>query len=320
MNTALIELWQQGKLTALQTIRVIATLEAQCNLACAHCYWSHDIEGGPVADWGRALEKLVHMRVPIFFAGRILTPRAARFLHEYRRQFPAGEINIVDNGSTILTQPELIQHYETINISIDGWREDHDVQRGKVGSFDTAWNAILELKRQGKDPIISAAISPLTTGRWKRLEQHAAEHDVPISSTLVWDLPETARRGTAVFESDTELCRAFEMLILGVPKLVNVYSLKQVELLWPILSSLTWKKDAQVGDCLVAELGNGTQVVYRPASLSMVAEQSLEWTGHFYTPFTYGFKMRVDALDHDYFERVRTMNATERARWSPLLK
>ncbi|MEK7646201.1 MAG: hypothetical protein AAB381_00705 [Patescibacteria group bacterium] len=313
-----IEKWLNQSLTKIEPMRIIATTEARCNLACEHCYWAHDMSSAPISDWRPAARKIANLGVPVFFAGRILTPNGAFFLKHCISE-GIKEIGIVDNGYTILTEPNLLPHYTSINISIDGWREKHDQQRGKVGAFDKAWSTVMELKKQGYDPIISSALSPITLNEWERFENLLAENDVPVSSTLVWALPNTAKRGTAVF-AEKEMCVAFEKLMGGIPKLINIYSFEHAQTLWPILSQLHWNLDTEFGDCLTATLSSGVTIVYRPASLVSVFELSLQWDGVFYTPFTYGKGVPEDEVDTSYLEWARKTNTTELELWSSILK
>jgi sulfatase maturation enzyme AslB (radical SAM superfamily) len=316
--TTLIERWKQRQLNTLEPIRIIATTEARCNLACEHCYWSHEMSDRPLDNWEPVVNQLAQFRVPLFFAGRILTENGVRFLRLCEAKDASSEIGIVDNGFTILKFPDLLPTYTSISISIDGWREEHDQQRGKEGAFGVAWSAIQELQRQGFDPVVSSAISPLTFRQWERFEQLLAEHDVPMSSTLVWALPHPQKRGNAVFRDDTDMLAAFEKLLNGIPKLINLYSLGHIQSLWPLLRTFRWKSDVEVGDCLVAEV-SGKVIVYRPASVTSVAEQSLEWDGIFYTPFTNGVKRPVHMVDESYMRWVKELNAHELEVWAEVI-
>lgn len=313
-----IECWKNQQLGKFMPIRVIATTEARCNLACSHCYWSHEMQFKPISNWEPTVALLGSLKLPLFFAGRILTENGAEFLRLCIERKACSELGIVDNGFTILNFPKLIPSYTTINISIDGWRDEHDMQRGRVGAFDTAWNSVLELKRQGFDPVISSALSPLTINTWERFEALLMENDVPVSSTLVWALPNPKERAKAVFHGEQEMLIAFKKLLNGIPKLINIYSFEQIQILWPLLKELTWRMDTEVGDCLSAVMPNGTIVIYRPTSLTSVSEWSLEWDGVFYTPFTYGIKTPITMADDSYFKWVARVNTRELELWSQI--
>ena len=259
--------------------RFVATIEARCNLACNHCYWAHDINVPSVKDWTTTVARITNYDAPVFYAGRMLTKAGASFLRECVNQNI--DISIVDNGYTILNYSEFLPKYQNIDISIDGDRDAHDIQRGKTGAFSKAWKTVLELKRQGFDPTIAAAFSPLSFNGWERFEQLLAEHDTPLSSTLVWSLPETKKRGTAVIE-DKDILRAFEKLSNGIPKLINVYAREHVMALDPIFKSLKWGFSSK-GDGFLANIGD-TIIYYRPTSLSALLEAEVLWDGDIYTP------------------------------------
>lgn len=316
----LIERWSHGNLVKghLETIRVLVTTEARCNLACQHCYWSHNIIPNNNNDWRRQVAQIKKMDTPVFFVGRILNKRGATFLRELLAQQATEWLGVVDNGLTILDYPEFFAHWKSVNISIDGWRDQHDLQRGCGGLFEKAWNSVMELRENGVDPIISSALSPITTGNWEKFEEHLVKYNVPMSSTLVWDLPEPSKRGRAVFSSDTFLREAFLKLVNGMPKLINIYSIEQVRVLKDILAQYRWSMDDEGGDCLKAVLPSGTIIVYRPISLVSVAEVSLHWDGVFYTPPTYGLEKPIELVDGPFFRRINQLNFEELLVWSEI--
>jgi hypothetical protein len=265
-----------------------------------------------IEDWSEAVVRIKQIGKPLLYAGRLLTKAGTAFLRECVAQ--KVEFSIIDNGYTILNVPNFLSLYTDINISVDGWRDAHDMQRGKIGSFDKAWETILELKRQGFDPTVASAFSPLSFEGWEKFEDLLAMHDVPLSSTLVWSLPETAKR-TANLKDDRMVLKAFEKLMGGIPKLINLYAPEHVKVLSPILKELRWQVDQTDGDCLVANLENGTSILYRPPSVVAVGEIVLHWDGRFYTPPTYGAKVPLDGVNPSYFERIQSLNQEELVLW-----
>jgi hypothetical protein len=313
-----IDAWVDNTLAAngrLENRRVIATVESVCNLRCEHCYWSHNIGKARKINWDEPVKTLKSLSVPLFFAGRILNETSARFLRTVIEQNATPELGIVDNGLTILDYPEFFPRYSSINISIDGWKQDHDKQRGRSGLFDIALETLLELHRLGLDPVVSSAISPITVGNWQKFEEILTEHNIPMSATLVWDLPETAKRGTAVFASESKIREAFELLVTGMPKLINLYSLDHVRILSEQLAQFSWKQ-GEGGDCLTTTLHNGTIILYRPVSVVSVVELDLEWDGVFYTPPTYGLKHNSNAVPQGFFAKVQEQRNAEFELWS----
>ena len=317
----LIEQWRNGTLAdtqRLKTLRVFATTEPKCNLACEHCYWPHDLERANAQDWSSPVSYLKSLGVPLFFVGRILNERGAEFLRMVIKERATSYMGIVDNGLTILNYPEFLSHWQSINISIDGWREHHDTQRNRKGLFDMAWKTALTLKEQELEPIISSAISPITMNEWEKFEELLMHHDIPMSSTPVWNLPETAKRGRAVFPSDERLRQSFMKLVNGMSKLINIYSAEYVTILKDILAQYEWIIDEEDGDCLKTVLPSRTIIIYRPVSLVSMAELALHWDGVFYSPPTYGPECPKDDVDEKFFSKLRKQNEKELAVWSEI--
>lgn len=315
----LIEAWRNNRLHEIEEssiIRVIATIESACNLSCEHCYWPHDIAREQSPDWSRSISYIKSKRLPVFFAGRILNQRGATFLREMINNDATDYLGIVDNGLTITNYPEFFKHWKSVNISIDGWREGHDRQRNSEGLFDKAWKTVMDLKESGLDPVISSAISPLTMHDWEKFEELLSLNDVPMSSTIVWNLPEAIKRNHAVFGSDEKIREAFTMLVCGIPKLINIYSIDYIRILADLLGKYTWCFDEECGDCIKTTLSSGTVIIYRPVSLVSVAELSLHWDGELYTPPTYGQKVLHDQVGQVFRESVRKLNEEEISVWS----
>lgn len=279
----LIEKWRSCQISNFQPVRIAAVIEAICNLSCEHCFWAHDMRDQSRPDWKLQSSLIANMRVPVLYSGRILSTNGMAFLNAC---LEAGvqDFSIVDNGYTLFHAPdEWLKRFGSINISIDGWRTAHDKQRAKEGSFDVAWDAVLKLKEKGLDPIISCAFSHLTFDEWNRFQDLIEEHDVRLSSTLVISNKEVLTRGVANFIDQDTIIRAFELLLDGVPKLINLYDLEHVKVLAPILKGMKWENDTTEGDSLVAVLPNETRIVYRPQSVLCAGEIALRWDGKFYS-------------------------------------
>jgi hypothetical protein len=315
-----IEHWHDGALSFFPPLRTVATIEAQCNLSCHHCYWAHDMKHSSINDWKPAVERIKALRTPLLYAGRLLTKAGSSFLSTCVERIPGLSLGIIDNGYTILNYPEFLPRYEHINISIDGFEKAHDMQRNKVGSFRKAWETVLEMKTQGFDPIIASAFSPFSFEGWDRFEHLLAEHDVPISATLVWDLPEPAKRATATFQEKTLMVDAFRTLLEGVPKIINIYSIKHAVALTNILSEFTWNLDTDAGDCMTATVPSGTVIVYRPASVVAIAEVALRWDGRFYTTNSYSANTEYDLVSKQWLRELNIHVRKEREIWQSILE
>ncbi len=329
-------LWLDGKLSnapEIAPVRIVVTADASCNLQCEHCYWEHDIPNGPPKlDWLPAVERINQFHalaerndatLQVVYAGRILSKRGARFMDSLfsdakikdpKKPDQSGiDLAMIDNGYTIFNRPEFLPWYQYVNISVDGWREGHDRQRRKEGSFDVAWGAILKLKEQGYDPISASALGPLTTPNWEKFEELLLNHDVRSSVTFVWDMAATKKRQVASIGSDKELISIFETLVAGVPKLINLYGLDHVRALMPYLKNLDWSADEYSGDGLMAEC-NGSRILYRPVSTGFFREIEVLWDGSFKTIESCG-RASVDSLTEDHLKKVYDLAQEEREVW-----
>ena len=321
-----LNLWLEGRMpnsTAISPIRVVATPDASCNLACEHCYWKHDIPNGPAdIDWSPAVKRIHQFNesalqngssLQVVYAGRVLSKRGARFLDALAQSPIDFTLGIIDNGYTVFNRLDFLPKYQYINISVDGWRTGHDRQRKKEGSFDVAWGAILKLKSMGYDPISASALGPLTWPGWEKFESMLAEHDVRSSTTFVWDMEATAARKVASITSDTELIRIFETLVNGVPKLINLYDLNHVKTLMPFLRQLSWSADQYSGDGIVAEC-NGSKILYRPSAPAFFREIEVLWDGSFQTVESCG-RASIDSITESHLQHIFSLALREREAW-----
>lgn len=282
----LIEKWRLCQISSFQPVRIAAVIEAICNLSCEHCFWAHDMRDQSRSDWKLQSSFISKLKVPVLYSGRILSTNGIAFL-DACLEAGVQDFSIIDNGYTIFqASDEWLQRFRSINISIDGWRTAHDKQRAKPGAFDAAFSAVLMLKEKRLDPIISCAFSHLTFEDWELFESLVEAYDVRVSSTLVISNKEVLARGAANFIDPKTITKAFELLMGGVPKLINLYDLEHVKILAPILRGLKWENDTVEGDALIAVLPNGTMIIYRPQSALCAGEIALRWDGKFYSQGT----------------------------------
>ena len=333
-----LQLWLDGRLEqahAFEPVRVVVTADATCNLACEHCYWPHNLSQDGEVDWGPAIDRLNQFlsianggdaSLLVLYAGRILSKRGVRFLETLRQgidiNVPGAEgqgstqgvnLSIIDNGYTVFAAMDFLYLYQDVNISIDGWREQHVRQRNKSGSFDVAWEAILKLKAMGYDPIVASALSPLNESEWYKFEELLSGNDVRVSTTFVWDLPATATRGTATIGTAQALEKIYKTLVDGVPKLINLYSLEHVKVLMPILKELEWTADLDSGDGLVADC-NGSTILYRPTAPAFFREIELLWDGSLMTLEPCG-RDPIDSVPDRRFKEMFSLAQKEREAW-----
>ncbi len=311
-----IQFWLKGKLHSPNITRVDANPVAECNLKCEHCYWPHELKSpkGEIS-WETHVNHIAKLGVPVTYAGRTLAKRGEHFIEEcFAKDIPVG---IVDNGYTIFRREDFLPKYTYINISLDGAPEAHDRQRGKVGSFDIAWNTILRLKALGYDPIVSSAFSPFSFDGWSEFEARLRDFDVPMSVALVLAFPETAKRGSVIFTDDKSVRKGFDTLLEGIPKLINLYDLEFVRILRDTLKEFSWTPSI-AGDSLVAETSNGSRIIYRPDSVTTTSNVELLWDGEFYFVWDKNF-LKTKEFSPMFKEQVNALNKRELELWTPLL-
>ncbi|MDQ5958010.1 MAG: Fe-coproporphyrin synthase [Patescibacteria group bacterium] len=321
----LVHRWLNGTLgdpAEMTPLRVVATIVAVCNLSCRHCFWHHDLEEVPVTDWKKQAQLIKSWQAGVDYAGRMVTPKGLVFINACLK---AGvkKVRVTDHGYTIFNLPaETLARLDHVSISLDGVEEDHDRQRNKVGAFQKAWSAILKLKNMGYDPIASSCLSPMNIGHWAEFEQILVDYDVPLSVAMISTAEAVVERGVVGFDDKASCWRAFETLLSGVPKIVNLYDLDHVRYLAPILKDLPWVPDQVEGDGLLAKLPSGTEIIYRPQSLLWGAELNLRWDGEFYLPTLNGktgINARPGFLPAGYAEMVKNLHEQEMGVWSPIL-
>lgn len=267
----IIERWKNGTLTdAGDPRRVIVTPEPNCNLACEHCYFSHNKVTAPSSqtDWSQCLQFVLDNDLFLLLAGRVVTDRVIHFMKEYlsitRLQNKKAYLAVVDNGYTVFNLEPYFNEIQEFNISIDGADAQHDRQRNKTGSARVAWDAVYRLKSLGYDPVIAACTSPITIHQWTEFEKEIEQVDIRLSTGLTVEIEET--RAPALFRDKFDRAKALEVLVTGIPKLIQMYDTRDVAALEQVLGKVDWKEDDLVPGLSVT-LPNGVHIIYRPESI-----------------------------------------------------
>lgn len=314
---SLISEWEKGRIETIPAnpYLVVVTLSPKCNLKCLHCYWSHNLAGKVAKQWGMVIEKIAASEAFVVYAGRVITKEGARFIAQYC-EFTGRQIGIIDNGYTILKFPELLKYYCDINISIDGIKEDNDIQRQKVGAFNKAWTTVLELKRLGHSPVVASALSNISIRRWLDFEALLADNEIPVCTTPVWGLSETCKRNTGILFSEKELQHCFELLCGGISKLINLYDIAHVRVLAPLLKELCWHREETY---LKAILPNETKVIYRPLSIVHLTEVDLLWDGSFAKIDEKGDLRPLTSNNEEKLAKANSLLLEEREVWSSII-
>lgn len=141
-----------------------------CEFACQHCIYPPSYakanRGLSVEQWDRILENIVqNLGIRTFvYGGRSLSAEGLEVLTGLRRRFPDAQIGLIDNGISMLPMRDRLAgvQAEWIDISLDGQGREHDLQRGRPGSFRSGLEGVQWLVRNGIAPKVNI-LTCLTT-------------------------------------------------------------------------------------------------------------------------------------------------------------
>lgn len=141
-----------------------------CEFQCQHCIYPPSYarlnRGLAVESWDRILGDLVdRLNIRTFvYGGRSLTTAGLDVLTGLRRRFPDARIGLIDNGISMLPVQERLADVRAdwIDISLDGQAGDHDLQRGRIGSYQAGVEGARWLVRNGIAPKVNI-LTCLTT-------------------------------------------------------------------------------------------------------------------------------------------------------------
>ncbi len=141
-----------------------------CEFTCQHCIYppsyARENRSISVASWGRIFDEMFHdLGIRTFvYGGRSLTPQGLDVLAGLRHSFPDVQIGLIDNGISMLPVQERLGDVKAswIDISLDGQAGDHDLQRGRPGSYRAGLEGARWLVRNGLAPKVNI-LTCLTT-------------------------------------------------------------------------------------------------------------------------------------------------------------
>ena len=134
-----------------------------CEFTCRHCIYPPSyarLNRRLSADqWDQILEDTYrNLGVQTFvYGGRSLSVEGLEVLANLRGRFPEARIGVIDNGISMLPVRDRLAglRAEWIDISLDGQEREHDLQRGRSGSFRAGLDGALWLVRNGVAPKVN---------------------------------------------------------------------------------------------------------------------------------------------------------------------
>ena len=145
-----------------------------CEFLCQHCIYPPSFTrfnpGMSVNEWGCILQDLwqgLGIRTYVY-SGRSVSTEGLAVLTNLRKGHPDAQIGLIDNGISLLAHRDQLEHLvlDWIDISLDGQEREHDIQRGRKGSFQAGLKGALWLVRNAVAPKVNI-LTCLTSVNWK---------------------------------------------------------------------------------------------------------------------------------------------------------
>ena len=125
-------------------------LDRSCRFQCQHCIFQKEISSKNIPDVGAAVLHVLKQlpNVKVVHEGRQFTPRQLPLLEAINRAgYPIG---IIESGTYARFIDDILQsdiRFDWMDISIDGPRKIHNLQRSSERSWDTAIEGVKNVRR-----------------------------------------------------------------------------------------------------------------------------------------------------------------------------
>lgn len=143
-------------------------MEGYCPRKCLHCIYAPDyhvhnrnLNSVEFADVLEHLHKKFNFK-RFIFSGRSYTATSISVIRDFKTHHPDVRLGIIGDGPNLADFIDRLDVFDWVDVSLDGWGEAHDRQRGEPGAFDSTL-AVLR-KVRGSDKVKRTSIlSCLTT-------------------------------------------------------------------------------------------------------------------------------------------------------------
>ena len=130
--------------------------EGYCPHQCVHCVYPPDYHllnrNLSASDFAAVLDHLYynfHLRRYIF-GGRSYTSSTISIIQKFKEKHPGITLGIIGDGPNLAQFIDRLDVFDWVDVSLDGWGEIHDRQRGEQGSFKITLDALRKIRRSGK--------------------------------------------------------------------------------------------------------------------------------------------------------------------------
>jgi len=144
---------------ALMPLRYFLELTYRCNLECPYCYVGNDRNKTELStdEWFKIIDQLPFYSFPTLVGGEPLLRKDFIKILERVSSKTFNKAHVITNG--ILLNQEIIDAFIKyklllLSVSLDGYKQNHDNNRGKSGIFDKIISNLEQLNKEKKRPLV----------------------------------------------------------------------------------------------------------------------------------------------------------------------
>lgn len=144
---------------ALIPLRYFLELTYRCNLNCPYCYIGEDRNKNELStgEWQNVIGQIPFYGIITLVGGEPLLRNDFNEILEFSCKKALKKVHVVSNG--ILLDKDKINSFKKhrpvlLSVSLDGYAETHDNNRGKAGIFDKILSNLENLKSQAPEQMI----------------------------------------------------------------------------------------------------------------------------------------------------------------------
>lgn len=272
-----------------------------CEFECRHCIYppdyAHFNRNISLAEWEKILTGFRDLGTETFvYGGRSVTRSGVRLLKLMREMYPKAHMGLIDNGISMVPLREEVAALDLdwIDISLDGLAHDHDLQRGRKGSFQEGLQGALWLKEHDAAPKVNILTCLTTINRNSVIPMIREVNALGFKNFFVAPVTIVENRWP-----DTGLMLPGEMFVAFVRELeqaleslddvwieLNIFGIEYISYILEHYPDL-WKKFRSEREHLVYEQtrnGNDLLINYYPSSLTGVREFIVNTNGNAILP------------------------------------
>lgn len=139
--------------------RYFFELTYRCNLQCTYCYVGNERNKQELTtdEWKKVVDQIPFYSIVTLVGGEPLIRKDFIEILKYTSKKVWNKVHVVSNG--ILINDEIIKAFIRyklllLSVSLDGWGEKHDKNRGKDGIFDKITSNLDNLKSQKPNQMV----------------------------------------------------------------------------------------------------------------------------------------------------------------------